>query len=211
MKALSLSPEARHPTALALAVALERAAGYSAMPIATSRAVTAFVKELGAHKPVVVPPAPELPAAPPPAPAPAPQAAERAAPVAAVAPPQAPAESTHVSSVVSTRDAATPKRFRAIAVLAAAVVVLVIGLWLNVTSLGSRAPTPSLAASTGAADSAAPVTVASTPSPPAVVAAASVVPPPTTASPPPAAKNPLPKGAAKARGPRADEWRPGGL
>jgi serine/threonine-protein kinase len=50
MRSLALDPDARYPTALAFAEALEAAAAAASLPLATPRVVAAFVKELGAHR-----------------------------------------------------------------------------------------------------------------------------------------------------------------
>ncbi|MFT3769783.1 MAG: serine/threonine-protein kinase [Minicystis sp.] len=55
MRALRVDPDERHPTALAFAEALELAAEEAGVTLATPRVLAAFVKELGAHKPLEVP------------------------------------------------------------------------------------------------------------------------------------------------------------
>jgi serine/threonine-protein kinase len=54
MGALQLDVEARHPSALAFAEALETAAADASVPLATGRAVASFVKNLGAHQPLAI-------------------------------------------------------------------------------------------------------------------------------------------------------------
>jgi serine/threonine protein kinase len=56
MRALSLDVDARQPTALAFAEELEAAAEEAGVALASSRALAAFVKDLGAHKALDVPP-----------------------------------------------------------------------------------------------------------------------------------------------------------
>ncbi len=58
MRALKTDPAKRYVSAMAFAESLENAAAASQTQIATSRAVAAYVKELGAHQKMVLPPVP---------------------------------------------------------------------------------------------------------------------------------------------------------
>jgi serine/threonine-protein kinase len=224
MRALRADSDARYPTALAFADALEAAAAEANAPIASARAVAAFVKELGAHKPLAIPPAqpaaarareqrPSHPSANSGAVATAGSgnaATSRLAPRASIS-------ESQVSSVVSSID--TPRagaRGRGVAVGAAMVVVGLGGL-----AAGARffRPTeqPAATASPGPG-SALEAGGRSPPGPPEErpAVAASVSPnvsvaemPSASASPP--QKKSAPRAPAKARTAAGDEWRPGGL
>jgi serine/threonine-protein kinase len=225
MRALSIDPEARHPTALAFAEALEAAAAEANVPLATPRALAAYVKALGAHKSIAVPPAPD----PPKQSASGSDAARAATPVASIEqderPPSASARETlpepsqpsvpaadgsQVSSVVSPIEAPRPAktRTRMLAGLAALGAVGALGLLGVARWTGAKQDVTATAATPGPAPTAPPTTSAT--SPPVVTPAPSAAPPPTAfaSAPPPST---APKGPAKPRAPHTDDWRPKGL
>jgi serine/threonine protein kinase len=148
MRALSLDVDERHPTALAFAEALETAAAEAGVTLAKPRALATFVKELGAHKPLDVPPMAEESAP-----------AARALRTSPSMPLRAPAvialdaeANSQVASVLSSPAAVAPRARIGIAVAAAAVVLG--GLAIGSRFLGSgEAPANSASTSTGTAQS----------------------------------------------------------
>lgn len=122
MRALRTEPDERYPTALAFADALEEAAQQAGVQLATPRVIAAFVKELGAHKPVEVPPMVDEQSSPsersrrdPPAPTPS------EAPTAITAPEREP--HSQVASVLSTAGSTPPRWISR-------------GLWIAIAAVG---------------------------------------------------------------------------
>jgi serine/threonine-protein kinase len=236
MKALSVEADGRHPTALAFAEALEAAAEEAKLPIATPRAVAAYVKALAAHKPIAIPPLPTGVT-----PHTRVSSAREGGPNAAgeppIATPPAPtAETSRLSNTNAASGAESQVSSLASAVepvrlpsgrgrLAGAAMISLgigaIGALLAVRYLGggpssAAAPAPSATApvaiddaKAGAADAAAAVSVAPGPTAmPPPPASASAAPAPIVDAP---AKAPAaPKAPPKPRI-KSDDWRPQGL
>jgi serine/threonine-protein kinase len=239
MRALRIEVDERHPTALAFAEALELAAEEAGVAIATPRVLAAFVKELGAHKPLAVPPVQDAPPpstespsrrtaaaaqveAPPAAPAPAPAEARPAEPEA----------NSQVASVVSAPRAPAASRAR-IGLAVAGVAVVIGGAAMGSRLLGSAPPAPASAAPAATVSTAAPVdntraalradapaaSTAAPAEPPASAAAtatASAAPSAAPTAAPSSSARPrvAPRPGATAKGPRggnATDWKPGGL
>jgi eukaryotic-like serine/threonine-protein kinase len=185
MRALSLDVNARYPTALAFAEAIEAAAEEAGITLATPRGVAAFVKELAAHKPIDVPPMTDEPLS-----ARTPRSSPSASrPVPVVAAPQpldgpAPPRvaeadaNSQVASVLSSPAALpVPVVSRARIGVAVAVVVMLAGLAVGSRFLGGEAPAAPAATSvplTGAPSASA----SAEPAAPSSTAAATVSPPP---------------------------------
>jgi serine/threonine-protein kinase len=213
MRALSADSDARYPTALAFADALEAAALEANAPIASARAVSLFVKELGAHKPLAIPPAQSGTAR---SRAVATPGGEDAATLPLA--PRASITESQVSSVVSEVDAPRAgARSRGVAVGAALVVVGFGGLAVGARffrtdgqAAASASPAPGSALEAGGPSAPAPpvvrpaIAVAPTPS----VSAAEA--PSTGASASAPQKKSPPRAPAKARA-AGDDWRPGSL
>jgi serine/threonine-protein kinase len=234
MRALSLATEDRHPTALAFAEALELAAEEAKLAIATPRAVAAYAKALGAHKPLAIPPlqtsvTPLSRAAARQGPSAGAERAEQAdlSQLASVS--AAPGTESQVSSLVSAVEPARPQSSRArlaaaaalslgIGALGAVLVVRYLGAGPGAGAAPSAADDPS---KTAAQDAGAPVVSvapgptagpaqsAATSAPPSAPPAAPSATSPTKPSVAPA-KPPVVKGPAKPRS-NGDDWRPQGL
>jgi serine/threonine-protein kinase len=225
MKALSLDPDGRHPTALAFAEALEQAAEQASVPLATPRALAAFVKDLGAHKPIVVPKL-EGDAVQPPSRPSAPESDPTDDPTRAVAPEgsppaTAPASDTNsqVSSMASSVHLQKPAPGRGrlaaggLAVAAAVVASALLGARFLGGAPAGPAPAAGPASTPVVAAAPAPTPDPVTVAPPQASATASAASPPATsrasAAPP---KTTPPKAVpAKPRGGGGDDWRPQGL
>ncbi|APR80063.1 serine/threonine protein kinase [Minicystis rosea] len=239
MRALRVDPAERHPTALAFAEALEVAAEEAGITLATPRVLAGYVKELGAHKPIEVPPMEVIPGegsgrsrpgSSARLPAPDASGGLAAAPAASAAPAiaahaQAPAAdgNSQVASVLSAPSAAlapqrSPARIGAmIAVLVAVAGAAVMGTRL----LGGTASAPAPAASAASAASTLPSASASATAAPAVttvVTAASSAEPTAApsasarpnATPPANGRPPASTGPKRPRGGGTD-WKPEGL
>jgi serine/threonine protein kinase len=204
MRALSLDAGERYPTALAFAEALEATAEEAGVTLASPRALAAFVKELGAHKPLAVPPlAAEA--------VPAPRAPQSSRPAVAVVAAETETNS-HVASVLSSPAPVVPRARIGIAVAAATVV-------LGSLAVGSRF----LGSGTAPAGSASTSAAAPAPAAPAAAAPSAIEPAPSASARAPttpvrpdasATATPARPSATPPKAPRpagGGEWRPQGL